>query len=287
MRKNIVVDFYQVESPVPFENVLRSVMNIGHGGMRRNEQTTGGIIRLRKEGERDGLIFGDMMRIHQDEPTIVAHTNGNETAVAEGEDEGLGATNAFLYIPDRKVIAYQRNRSGVSASRASFYFQQKGNVSEAILFNPVMVEDIHRKLGHLSGARKLRIKMAPGHLPEGQHDGPLIGLLRSARRMESPVIDVTFSLGRTRRGTLDLNNMREAIRWTEDQHNEGMAVDALELVAQEEGAEKPEILDLLGARLRFSQQIESSKLIEEFYRRRLDVLFEAWSSSHRKIPRYS
>ncbi len=256
-------------------------------GALRNEPTTGGTIRLRKDGNRDGSIFGDMMRIRQDEPTIVASTNGAETPVAQADDEGLGVTNAFLYIPDRKILLYQRNRSGVSANRASFYFQQKAHVSQAILFNPILREDIGNKLRSLSGANMLRIKMAPGRVAQDVgEDGPIFQIIKAAREMESPVVDIKFSLGRGRRGSLNLKNMFDAIRWTEAKHEEGMELDALEVIAREEGAEKVEILDLLEARFKFALQIESTKQIEEFYRRRIDCLFEIWAQCARKVPRF-
>jgi len=286
MKKTITVDFYHVESATPFENILSSVMRIPSGA-RRNEPTSGGIIRLRHHGNREGFIFGDIMRIRQDEPTIVASTNGDETAVAEGDDEGLGVTNAFLYSPDRKVLLYQRNRSGVSAARASYYFQQMAHIDHAILFNPVLGEDVHNKLRSLGAANMLRVKMAPGRVAQDLgEDGPLFQVVKAAREMESPVVDIKFSLGKGRRGSLSLGNIFNAIRWTEAKRAEGMTVDALELIAREEGCEKVEVLDLLEAKLKFSISVESTKLIEAFYERRIESLFEAWTQRARQIPQF-
>ena len=276
MKKRLVIDFYRVQSPVDFADVITKVLQIP-AGQKRNDASSGEVVRLRVGGQHDGMIYGDMMRIRQDEPTIVASTQGTETAVAERDDEGLGLTSAFVYVPTRNVLLYQRNRGGVPAHKMAFYFQQKAGLQDAILFDPILSEDARKRLSSLRRASRLHIKMAPSTIhPTVADTGAIFQVVKAARQMERPVVEISFSLGR-KKGTLNLSRVLDTLRMADSWRKDGVDVRALQVSGNEDGVEKVEVLDLLNAGFKYSTTVESIKLIDAFFDRRLDALLLAWN----------
>src|SRR5262245_407018 len=131
MSKTLCVDFFKVAAgSADFGALLNAIWDLPSEDAR-TFSFSDSPVRLRHLATVGGLIEGDMVRIRLGEPAFLAKIHGGERPITQDADEGLGETNAFLYCPATKHIAYQRNRGGVSASKMAFYVEQKNGLSEA------------------------------------------------------------------------------------------------------------------------------------------------------------
>jgi len=168
MSKQLRIDFYKVTGTSDFAAAIRKVWALPNEDAR-TFNFSDSPARLRDLKTTDGLICGDMVRIRLGEPAFLAKIHGGERPITQDEDEGLGETNAFVYCPVKKHIAFQRNRSGVSASKMAYYVEQKNNLKKAILFEPVLAEVAVNQLVGSAAPKKLKIKIQQADLIQSQH----------------------------------------------------------------------------------------------------------------------
>jgi hypothetical protein len=88
--------------------------------------------RLQVSGVWNQCREGEMVRIRMDTLPRKASLDGALEDLDFGDDEGLGEETAFLYHPPTRILAIQRNRTGVSASSLVWYFKEKGQIDRPI-----------------------------------------------------------------------------------------------------------------------------------------------------------
>lgn len=284
MSKTLRVDFFRVSGPIAFETALRRIWDLPTDDAR-NHLFRDDPVRLRALSTHDGFIFGDMIRIRVGEPAIIAKVQGGEKPVELEADEGLGETSAFMYQPQTRYIGYQRNRSGVSASRAAYYVQQKSDQRDPFVFEPMLsparIEDLMGK----GPPKKVTMKVvATGLDRDSVTSHALSEVIDAANNMESTEVSITFSIGRARRAGLRRNGVLEMVRSGLSLMRDGHHVKSLEVFAPpDENGGRSEVLDFIDATLQSSVQVEPSKLMDEFFRRRIACLRDAWESHARTL----
>lgn len=282
MGKQITVDFYEVQSPSDFGNALTTIWKMKNEDAR-TYQFTDAPVRLRNLETKDNLICGDMIRIRLGEPAFLAKLRGGERPVTQDDDEGLGETNAFIYCPQMKHIAFQRNRSGVSASKMAYYVEQKNHFGNAIIFNPVLAKVAINQLLGKAPPKRLTFRVSAKMLtPESAHNAALSEMIDAAHKMQSAEMEVTFSMARQKGGMNKenvINFAKNLLRLRDAGHN----VKTLEIAAPDEGSRKSELYDFIDATLKSVQTVEPSPLIDEFYHRRLACVRAAWEANWAKL----
>lgn len=270
-----------IEDGTDLKAAIKKVWDLG-SDEARNYTHSDGMIRLRAHTVENGLVLGDMMRIRLDEPAMVARIRGGERSVAKDDDEGLGETNAFLYCPQKKCLAYQRNRGGVSVDRFFYYIQQKINRENAIDFQPIIKPTTVNDLVNASKTRSLVMSVRPASITPSAQEDPLSDVVRAANLIECQQFEISFKMDRGDRSGLNksavVNIIRRLLRLKESGHD----VKKLEAVCKDEGG-KSEYLDFVDAVLYSMQNIEPSKLHNEFYERRKACVLNAWEECSGQI----
>ena len=283
MSKILRIDFYKASGPCEFDVALKKIWKLPNDDAK-NFPVKDGPIRIRALEESGDFIYGDMMRIRLDEPGIVAGIHGGTRPIAVAEDEGLGETNAFMYHPSTGHLAYQRNRSGVSATRTAYYAQQKNDLEKAFEFVPILARVAVEQLIGKAKPKRVHLRVVAGALEqEGIQSRSLEELIDAAHRMDSPEIEITFSMGRRRKGGMKKDAVLQLVRNVISLRERGHEVKSLEVSAPDDEGGRAELLDFLDATLKSDIPVEPSQVIEEFYRRRIDCLKLAWQEHRQQL----
>ena len=283
MSKSLRIDFYKVTSTSDFSTLVKAIWAMPNEDAR-TFQFSDSPARLRFLETVDGLICGDMVRIRLNEPAFLAKIHGGERPITQNfEDEGLGETNAFIYCPATKFIAFQRNRSGISATKMAYYVEQKNNLTKAVIFEPVLASVKINQLVGKAAPKRLRFRVVTGALDQNSaQNEALADVIDAAHKMQSSEMEIVFSMGR-RRGGMNkqgvINLVKSVLRLREAGHD----VKALEVSAADEGSNKAELYDFIDATVKSIQSIEPSPLIDEFYRRRLACVKAALEASRAEL----
>ena len=279
--KNLKVDFHIIKDDTDLKQAIKRCWDLG-SEQARNYSFSDGMVRLRAHSIENGLVCGDMMRIRLDEPAMVAKVGGGERSIARDDDEGLGETNAFLYCPEKKCLAYQRNRGGVSVDRFFYYLQQKINRQNAIDYEPVLKPTTVNDLVNASRTRKLVLAVRPASITPSAQEDPLSDVVRAANLIECQQFEIAFKMQRGTQGGLNKSAVVQVIKKLLSLRRDGHDIGKLEAVCQD-GNGKSEILDFVDALLYSVQKIEPSKLHNEFYDRRKACVHNAWDECSGQI----
>lgn len=283
MQKQLKIDFYKVTGPANFAAALRAVWALPNPDAR-TFVFADGPVRIRAHSSKDGMICGDMVRIRLGEPAFLAKLQGGERPITQDEDEGLGETNAFAYCPTTKYLAYQRNRSGVSSSRMAYYLNQKHGNSSAFLFEPVLSQVVVNQLINKAAPKRLRMKVTAASISaDSTSNNALSEIIAAARIMESPEMEISFSVGRRRKAGMSKEGVISMVKSLLKLREAGHQVQALEVAAPAEAGHRAELYDFIDATLVSNQLVEASPLIEEFFTRRLACVLAAWDAHRSEL----
>jgi hypothetical protein len=283
MSKLLRIDFYKVTGAANFGEALKKIWALPNEDAR-TFVFSDSPARLRHLKIMDGLICGDMVRIRLGEPAFLAKLHGGERPITQDEDEGLGETNAFVYCPAKKHIAFQRNRSGVSASKMAYYVEQKNNLQDAIIFEPVIADVAVNELLGKAQPKRLKMKIVAGGLNRGStQNATFSDLIEAANQMDSAEMEITFGMGRRRKGGMSKQGVIGFVKAALRLRDQGHDVKALEVSAPDQGSSKSELYDFIDATLKSDQYVEPSPLIDEFYKRRLACVCAAWDANQNEL----
>jgi hypothetical protein len=276
------IDFYRVTGAADFATAIKKIWALPNEDAR-TYNFSDSPVRLRHLKIIDGLVCGDMVRIRLGEPAFLVKKHGGERPITQDEDEGLGETNAFIYCPNKKHIAYQRNRSGVSASKTAYYTEQKNNLNKAVIFEPVIEEVAINQLLGKGAPKRLKVKIAAGALnPDSVKNATFSEVIDAAHKMESAEMEVTFSMGH-RKGGMSKQNVIGFVKTALRLREEGHDLKKLEVSAPDEGSRKSELYDFIDATLKSDQHVDPSPLIGEFFNRRLACVRAAWDANQNNL----
>jgi len=197
------IDFYFVEMPEverrSFEAVLSMVDSLAEDSTR-NVELPIGPIRLDRLDRRGKYLQGDLSRIKMGQIPSKQKLNGKKTRIALDDDEGIGNETAFVFDPKSNVLAIQRNRSGVSAASFKTYFERAGVMDGPLIMKLCLDPNVLAKLSRIKEVRRLSFRVA------GIEDGALLknlpgglaSLINIRKKMKSPVLELTLSVGTVR-----------------------------------------------------------------------------------------
>jgi hypothetical protein len=196
------------DSIPPFEAFIASVGALPNNGSR-NETVRGCPVRLQEFTALGRLVEGDLVRIRMDQLPLRAELAGPVSPIDLDDDEGLGEETAFLYDVALRVLAIQRNRTGVSASALMEYCERKAGLRLPIVLTPVLQLDAMQRLMRMQVVRTVEVAFAGpdnGALFRGLDVG-LEGLARLQQEMQAPRASFTLSMGH-KGGTLALDRAK-------------------------------------------------------------------------------
>jgi hypothetical protein len=201
MRKRVIVDFYRVllnGNPFHrFTEVLRHIAGIADL-QARNREIFGDTYRLQEFTETGMVACGDLLKIRMDNLPVKASLEGPINELGLDDDEGIGEESAFLFDSRLAVLAHQRNRSGVSASRMVAYVCQASEVDDQPVFEPIVNVDAYREIMGMTRHSRLEIKCARADNAElWQGDDSASAAMRQMSELNAPMLTLTASCGRS------------------------------------------------------------------------------------------
>jgi hypothetical protein len=286
--KQISIDFYRLTMPdgaPTFEHLIQQVSVMPQDDTR-NLDAGSNPIRLQESAVWDGNGHeGEMVRIRMEMLPRKASLDGVIEDLDFEDDEGLGEETAFLYHPAMRILAIQRNRTGVSASTLVWYFKEKGHLEQAIDIAPVLQRGVMQRLAEIQTVRRLEIGVAG--LDRGlilQNGGHGVGdIVRLSEELRAPRVSISLSMGHQRRGGLMLDRVvalaRNLRNLAGDHHDEIQKIE----ISGIDGADEKVVLDLIEERMTDVQfvQPEESRTIP--YRARRDAVREAWTKRREEL----
>lgn len=226
-----------------------------------------------------------MVRIRMDMLPRKASLDGALEDLDFEDDEGLGEETAFLYHPPTRVLAIQRNRSGVSASALAWYFKEKGHVEEPIQVDPVLQRDAMQRLADIRTVRRIDISVAGlenggifQYLGHGVAD-----IVRLSEEFRAPKLSLSLSMGHQRQGGIVLNRaiglVRQLRQLAGDHPNE---VQTIEISGYDDANEKV-VLDLIEERMTAVQQVQPIANRTIPYNVRRLAVRQAWENRREEL----
>jgi len=283
--QKLTVDFYQVEvsGDDSFEQAMTTLQQLPNNAAR-NMTFQDAPVRLRELVTRNNDWQGDLMKIRLNEAAIIANLNGRIEPVGIDGETGLGENTAFYYDHALKVIAVQRNRTAVSASKLAFYFGTMGRLQNAVIFKPILRLEALQQLRNMRSVKKFHIKISPPANLRTVGEAPtLLSAAQMAADFQSPSVEVVFSTGR-HKGSLRKNPVVELAQRLLRLHNDDhCAVQKIEVSGKDEEDTATGMLDLIEERLHVAMPIEVSPLHNEFYNRRQTAIQAAFDAKRAEI----
>lgn len=220
--KQMRIDFYRLEMPPDsansFAELLQHISTMPHDESRNAEARSPNRedrIRLHEAASSGQYWEGDIIRIRMDELPLVVSLHGDTETVDLEDDQGIGEETAFRYHARLRVLALQRNRTGVSASAFARYFEDMGDLEGPIILEPVLELDTLERLNAIRTVGKFEIRLAGvsniGELFQGQ-DAAVEQLITAANEFRAPTMTVTLSMGHQRDGSLTTRAVKHAAR---------------------------------------------------------------------------
>ncbi|MDY6792858.1 MAG: DUF6731 family protein [Thermodesulfobacteriota bacterium] len=290
MVKNIKVDFYRVKMPdnsnSSFQNIIDHVSGLPDDESR-NVEMRGYPVRLKTTTLSRNIREGDIMRIRMDELPLKAKISGEVETLDFDDDEGLGEETAFYYNSNLRTLLLQRNKTGVSASAFSKYFEEKGGLEGSIVLEPILQADVIRRLAGMQIIRKMDIKFAgvDNFKVFRELDYGIGSVADLSQSFDSPSITLSIGMGR-KKGSLNLENVLASVRSLIRFPNSNTdRIDKIEVKAKEDFEGNIEILNILEYRIVESLSVPLNDDRRVFYSDRQVALQQAWKNRQEELTR--
>lgn len=289
MGKQIKVDFFQVqqrEGDGPFADVIGRIEQIEMAS--RIHSTTKGPIRLQRSARWSDFgdcIEGDMVRIRIGDPAAIGGLSGSLRSAVTADDEGPAESTAFLYDTVAKVLLVQRSRTGVSATTILEYLCHKGGGRADLA--AILRRDAIARLRRMTRIRKATIKVAKvSDISELNMNPTLAKAISLANEMQSPTLELDFSVGRRRTGSLSCRHLLDMVTallpFTGEENQGPLNVFKMEASGNDEDG-SADALNFLNFRMVKTSTFEPSTLVETNYERRRDALRLVWERSREEV----
>jgi len=290
MVKNIKVDFYRVKMPdnsnSSFQNIIDQVSGLPDDESR-NVEMRRYPVRLKAASLSGNNREGDMMRIRMDELPLKAKISGEVETLDFDDDEGLGEETAFYYNSNLRTLLLQRNKTGVSASAFSKYFEEMGRLEGSIVLEPILQTDVIRRLADMQIIRKMDIKFAgvDNFKVFRELDYGIGSVADLSQSFDSPSITLSIGMGR-KKGSLNLENVLASVKSLIRFPNSNTdRIDKIEVKAKEDFEGNIEILNILEYRIVESLSVPLNDDRRVFYSDRQFALQQAWKNRQEELTR--
>lgn len=292
----ISIDYYDVSVQVPngmpevrFEQLIGAIARIAPGEARNFDFTTAPV-RLEEYYEDNYFCEGNMVRIRMDGlPQKVNIHLGGMQPLGLDDDDGLGEEVAFLYHKPTQTMLLQRNRHGMNLTQLQTYIEAKSGLRAIVHFRQVVTNEVVRRMNHKFRPKKLVIQVAPLRNMELFAECPddtVRALKDHATLLDSPSLEITFSISHNRNARLNWGNARmliDSLRGIRAADED--TVNVLKAVGDDEEDEyqaKNIILDFITDRMFDSQECTSKGRIFLYADRQI-VLRRSWEKHESDI----
>ncbi len=278
--REMKVDFYQVVMPSrssSFEKVLQQISQLPNN-RERNRTIGKGPIRMNIIKGWDLRHEGDMVRIRMDEIPPRAKLSGELKPLNLAEDEGLGEETAFCFDPSVEIVAMQRNRVGVTPQQLALYCSEMARLQEPIQLLPVLKADAYTRVQGMAGHSKLIVRAAG--LKNMDAFGSALGLKelgKVSKELESPFVEITFSIGRKRSRLLAKKGIMKFLGnlMNIESNTDNDALEKLTVVGRDKEGESTYPIDLLDFALGSVQRVTIEGKRQVPYRQRQQAIRDA------------
>lgn len=257
--KRLVIDFYRIEVPAGYDlvEILRHASHLPNNETR-TANLNGGPVRLNELADRNRKWEGDLARIRMEQLPSRASVLGPREDLDLEDHEGLGEDSAFIFDPQLRVLAMQRNRRGATPSSFARYFERIGQIEDGpIDYQLILRPDVLARLEQMQDIRKFRIKLSSLQNGAILRDSPTLGgAVDIIEATQAPQIDITVSVGhqwRDRR--LRANRIIQAARRILRRRQAGESVDHIEIKGLTADGEADEF-DLITERVHQAVEVE-------------------------------
>lgn len=256
------IDFFLVEVPedVVFADILSKVSHLRSNDVRRAQEVDGIPYRMHELRKAGHLWEGDMMRIRMNDIPVIASLDGKVEEVDLDDDEGIGEETSFLYDEQTHVLAFQRNRFGMTPQKFGRYFEVFEGLDEPIIPTMVLDPNVAVELARVRVVRKLQLRFAGIRNPKlvTEHGPNAIDAIKLLDG-ESPVVDITLAMGHER-GSLPLRaaieSAKKFFRWAEGRGE--AQVDTVKVIGTFDD-DSPADIDLLAFRMVETHDVEPDR----------------------------
>jgi hypothetical protein len=280
MSRKFRTDFYTVHDvqggPLAAADIFRAIER------RKNDDTRNvdyqkQVLRVHRIASGRGRWAGDAVKIRMNMHPVKASIRGPSGPFDLEDHEGVGEETAFLYDVATNVLAFQRNRIGVTANAFAWYLEQIGQV-DRVLLDPVLRRDGIERLDRLDQISVFDVRFAGVTNPAairrpGTGTGEFASLLR---RYGAPNASVRLSIGRQRVGSLSVADVvaaaKSLLRIGGDRHE----VTKIEVSGYSEEDGK-DMFDLLHLRMQGFEDVPDTQdrvLPYDFRRQAVSAAFE-------------
>ncbi len=287
----VKIDFYQVLMPKKFTDTFKVVCQAVSGmtARKRNFPRGDAIIRLHKL--YDGtLMEGDLVRLRMSALPAKGDLDGALTDIDFDEEEGLAEQTAFLFDPKTQVLLLQRNRSGVGGNTFARYFEEKGEVPEAIVLSPIIKGKTLQRLSKFQQIRKVQIGIARPHEAAKLADsgGPtsMHRYLKTLEHLQAPRMDIEVSVGRQTDG-MSFNGAVDFVKNAMGLQT-GDDGDVIRILVDGKNEDdETETLDILKDRIIYQVQVDPDGRRRLKYSVRRNAMLKAWNDRQDEIQLYA
>ena len=260
-KTKIVVRYFQVGVPDSHHvrGLPQSLREISDMEMEARKKTIEGIdCRLERLHGRDGLLYGEIIKIQEDNLPAEVHSQGLTKLGASK----IGFGVAFVFDGTVNALAIQYLPNVVSPARLRNYLHAH-HVGNAFLFAPIPAPDVWEKIRR-SGIKKFHIRMAmPQHFSETA-GGKLGDQLKDlAQAYGAPYVTVELSVGRKKTQLFDVLKGQARALVSQDENVRAMKIKTFE---------EAEEIDLLHDFLKDEGELELSDDPEKNYQQRSDYV---------------
>ncbi|HEY7767514.1 DUF6731 family protein [Longimicrobium sp.] len=281
MSRTLKADFYQVvdanDRPARLEEALQTIAALPEE--ERYLIVGKNPVRLH-HASRNGLQWeGELLRIRMDVTPLRANLIGGLKPFELDEDEGLGEETAFLFDARTQVLVLQRNRIGVSATAAAYYFQNRAGLNNILFLRPVLRRDAVMRLDRLRQVRKLDVRFAGVRNPEAlRTDRSVAEMVDVLTEFQAPSAAITLSMGH-KKGSLNVDTVRRFVqKITGFSAENDQPVTKLEISGTAED-EQVDVFDLINYNLVEAVTVEPDAGRNVSYARRRAFLRTSWAEN--------
>jgi hypothetical protein len=287
-QKKLKVDFFTVEMPsntALFSDVLLSIAASSDDSSRWLDIRHSKVC-LQHASSTKNLIEGELVRLRLGEGAVKGRTADINTEEIQLEkNEALAELSAFLFHIPTATLAIQRNRIGVSASTMALYCEEKSDI-RPILMAPIIQEEVLKKVARVGNFRTFSFRVAGAKnatfLRESGWSGSQV--LDIMKTFQAPVVDITLSMSRQRKGGLAHKPVLDAVKQLYGSlRGIESPVEKLVVTGKSDHDEMT-VLDLLKDCIREETSLEYTSRVPQYDQRRLAVK-EAWMRRRDEIVR--
>lgn len=290
--KKLNADFFKIEitSGEKFEDVVKTVVGKGIKKDTTPEVKDDFFTRLEQTGDwGDDSIEGQLVRLRMNSLPDKAGFNEPLQAIGFTDEEGVGESAAFIYDKKSSVLLLERNRNAVTTFTFAEFFRQVSGLSGKINLYPVLQHDALDKVLSAKVLRKLIVRIAgPENMGAvvAEMEPSVNGMLKARKALKAPYAEFTYSVGKQRKGALDLHHGLGAIKdfLKLNQAQNEPQVEKL-IVHGSAGPHDDFDIDLLEHHLEGQDTVETTKERRIPYERKRDALRRIWGQHKEELDK--